>query len=169
MNGASTKQPSAAGPGPLSVLLVAVSQSESSQSAVHWTARLATWMGSTVVAVHVLTFNEEFFKDGLTPDTMRTWRRERERVLHDHWLRPLADAGVEHSHRIVEASTIDEGVLGCAMQANADAIVIGAIRSDGLLSRITHASRSRLTHHALQPVIVVPRGWTATEPAYRDS
>lgn len=167
MNDDTTEPASAPEPRPLGTVVVAVSQSASSQRAVEWTSHLAAPLGSTVVAVHVLTFNEEFLKDGLTPDTMRTWRREREALLRDHWLRPLAEAGVDHSHRMVEANTIDEGVLACAAQAHADAIVIGSGRTGGLLGRVTHASSSRLTHHAQQPVIVVPTGWTPLTPAQR--
>jgi len=150
-----------AGSGPLATILVGVDGSPASVRAVEWTAQLAAVAGSSVVAVHVLTFNEEFSKDAMSPDTMHTWRRDREVELKQHWLRPLADAGIAHRHRIVEADSVDAGLLACAAKSQVDVIVIGAAGSGGVLGRLVDGTSSRLTHRAKQPVVVVPRAWTA--------
>ncbi|MEZ5333717.1 MAG: universal stress protein [Thermoanaerobaculia bacterium] len=156
MNDDTTEPASAPEPRPLGTVVVAVSQSASSRRAVEWTSHLAAPLGSTVVAVHVLTFNEEFLKDGLTPDTMRTWRREREALLRDHWLRPLAEAGVDHSHRMVEANTIDEGPR--LRSASPRRRHCDRLRSNRQVARPGHPRQQlRLTHHAQQPSSSSPR------------
>lgn len=146
----------------MATILVGVSPSDSSHRALEWTARFARAAGSTVLAVHVLTFNEEFSKDAMSPDTMRTWRRDREVLLKDQWLTPLIDAGITHSHRIVEADSVDAGLLACAEASKVDLVVVGAGGSGGLLSRMVDGRGSRLTHRAHQPVVVVPKAWQPT-------
>jgi nucleotide-binding universal stress UspA family protein len=123
-------------------------------------AHLAAVSASNVLAVHVLTFDEELLRDGLTVDTMRTWRRDLDTELRDEWLRPLVDAGIAHTRRIVEAATVDAGLLTCAATSEIDLIVIGASGSGGIVTRLLDGATSRLTHRARQPVVVVPRTWT---------
>ncbi|WP_421119628.1 universal stress protein [Aquihabitans daechungensis] len=154
------------GGGPLAAVLVGVDDSTSSYRAVEWVAQLAAVTGSSVIAAHVLTFNEEFVRDGLTVDTMRTWRRDLDVELRDKWLRPLVQAGIAHSHRVVEAESVDAGLLSCAADATIDLIVVGASGSGGIIARLLDGATSRLTHRASQPVVVVPRTWNpAAVPA----
>lgn len=148
------------GGGPLATVLVGVNDSLSSHRAVEWVAQLAAVTGSIVVAVHVLTFNEEFIRDGLTVDTMRTWRRDLDVELRDKWLQPLVEAGIDHSHRVVEADSVDAGLLSCAAGSTIDLIVVGASNSGGIVARLLDGATSRLTHRASQPVVVVPRTWS---------
>ena len=147
------------GEGPLAAILVGVDDSLSSHRAVEWVAQLAQVTGSEVVAVHVLTFNEEFLRDGLTVDTMRTWRRDLDVQLRDKWLRPLVEAGIDHTRRVVESESVDTGLLSFAAGSAIDLIVVGASGTGGIVGRLLDGATSRLTHRASQPVVVVPRTW----------
>jgi nucleotide-binding universal stress UspA family protein len=120
-------------------------------------------MGSTVVGVHVLTYNEEFTRDSMTVDTMRTWRRDLERDLKTRWMAPVKEAGLSYRHSLVEADSVDEGLLACASRERADLIVIGEHGSAGVLSRILDGAAYRVMHRATQPVVIVPHGWCAEQ------
>jgi hypothetical protein len=124
-------------------------------------------VGATVVGVHVLTFNEEFVRDGITVDTMRTWRRDLERDLKGRWMEPVLRADVPHRHHVVEADSIGEGLLACAARDDADMIVIGEHGSSGLLARVLDGSAYRVMHRATQPVVIVPHGWCPELPGER--
>jgi nucleotide-binding universal stress UspA family protein len=148
-------------------ILVGLDGSASGTRALEWATQFAAAVGATVVGVHVLTFDEEFVRDGITVDTMRTWRRDLERDMKGSWMEPVARSGVAHRHHVVEADSIDEGLLACAARENADLIVIGERGSSGLLARILDGSTYRVMHRASQPLVVVPHGWCPEPSAER--
>jgi nucleotide-binding universal stress UspA family protein len=140
-------------------ILVGLDGSASSTRALTWASQFAGALGSMVVGVHVLTFNEEFIRDGMTPDTMRTWRRDLERDLRSRWMEPATAAGVPCTHHLIEAGSVDEGLLAGAVREKADLIVIGESGSSGVLARILDRASYRVMHRATHPVVIVPHGW----------
>src|SRR6476661_7150301 len=91
-------------------LVVGIDGSDGSRSALTWTADLAKSAHAEVVAVHVLTYNEEFVRD-LSLDTLRTWRRDLRRDLETAWTEPLRAAGVGYRCLLVEDDSPAAGLL----------------------------------------------------------
>ena len=144
----------------LGLLVVGVDGSGGSRRAVEWAAQLAVATGATVLAAHVLTYDRELLRD-LTPDTMRTWRRELEQDLRTRWAQPLIDAGVEHRCLLLEYESPAEGLLATADDEHADLVVVGATGHGGFTDRVLGGVSYRVTHRARQPVVVVPPDWKA--------
>jgi nucleotide-binding universal stress UspA family protein len=112
-----------------------------------------------VLAVHVLTYNRELLRD-ITPDTMRTWRRELEDDLRTRWVEPLTDLGVEHHCVVVEADSPAAGLLNTADREGADLLIVGAKGHGGLAGRVLGGVSYRVAHRARMPVVVVPPDWS---------
>ncbi len=136
-------------------LVVGIDGSDGSRSALTWTADLAKSAHAEVVAVHVLTYNEEFVRD-LSLDTLRTWRRDLRRDLETAWTEPLRAAGVGYRCLLVEDDSPAAGLLAVAARENADVLVVGVRGRSKLTGRVLGGVSYRLLHHADQPVVVVP-------------
>ena len=141
-------------------LVAGVDGSTGSRRALEWTAELGASTGAEVLAVHVLTYNHEFLRD-VTADTMRTWRRDLLRDLETSWTQPLNAIDVRHTCHVVEADSASEGLLDIASRAGADLIVVGSRGHGGIADRVLGGVSYRVTHRALQPVVVVPPDWAA--------
>jgi nucleotide-binding universal stress UspA family protein len=141
------------------LVLVGVDGSDGAHRALRWTARLAQATAATVLAVHVLTYNREFARD-LTLDTMRTWRRDLERDLEGAWTEPLRHAGVQHRSLLTEAGSPATGLVEVAESEGVDLLVVGAKGHGNLAGRVLGGVSYRTAHHASQPVVIVPAGWT---------
>lgn len=141
----------------LRLIVVGVDGSVGARHAVEWASQLASISGATVLAVHVLTYNRELMRD-ITPDTMRTWRRDLERDLESTWIAPLTTAGGEHRTELVEADSAAEGLLNVAGREDADVLIVGSRGHSGIAGRLLGSTSFKLAHHAHQPVIVVPAG-----------
>jgi len=140
----------------LRLIVAGVDGSKGAREALRWAAGLAAATGAVVVAVHVLTYNRELFRD-ITPDTMRTWRRDLERELHSTWIEPLTATGVKHRSLLIESDSTAEGLLAVATQEHADAIVVGTRERGGIAGRMLGSTSYKLSHNARQAVVIVPR------------
>jgi nucleotide-binding universal stress UspA family protein len=137
-------------------ILVGADGSDGSSAAIAWSARLAAAMpGAEVVAVHVLTYNEEFARD-LFLDTIRTWRREVVHDLETTWTEPLRAAGVAHRCVLIEESSAAGGLLKVAAREHVDLLVIGARGREAIAGRLLGGTSYKLVHHTERPVVVVP-------------
>lgn len=145
-------------PGLLRVLLVGVDRSDGSRRALEWAAQLAVTVGARVVAVHVLTYNHEFVRD-LTPDTMRTWRRELQQELETGWVGALTEREVEHRCLLVEGDSPAAGLLEAVDREDADVLIVGANGHGNLAGRVLGGVSYRVTHRSSRPVVVVPADW----------
>ena len=139
-------------------VLVGADGSDGSRRAIEWTAELAVATGCEVIVVHVLTYNREFIRD-LSPDTMRTWRRDLQHDLEHRWTEPLRRAGVEPRCAVTEADSPAAGLLMIAGRDDVDLVVVGAHGHGGLTDRVLGGVSYRVTHHARRPVVVVPPDW----------
>jgi nucleotide-binding universal stress UspA family protein len=153
--------------GLLQRLLVGVDGSDGSRRAVEWAARMARATGSSVLAVHVLTYGGELMRD-VTLDTMRTWRRDVEHDLKTSWVVPLRDYGIEHRCIVEESSSPSSGLLEVADRERVELVVVGAQGHGNLAERVLGGVSYRLAHRAHQPVVVVPPDWSAPEPTTGD-
>jgi nucleotide-binding universal stress UspA family protein len=141
------------------LVLVGVDGSDGANRALRWAARLAQATDAEVIAAHVLTYNREFVSD-LTLDTLRTWRRDLERDLAGRWTEPLRDAAVRHRTVLTEADSPAGGLVQVAEREGVDLLVVGAKGHGNLAGRVLGGVSYRLAHHASQPVVIVPAGWS---------
>lgn len=139
----------------LRLIVVGVDGSDGARQAVEWTSQLASVTGASVLAVHVLTYNRELMRD-ITPDTMRTWRRDLERDLETTWIAPLTTAGNDHRTELLEADSPAQGLLDVADREHADVLIVGSRGHHGIAGRVLGSTSYKLAHHAHQPVVVVP-------------
>lgn len=140
------------------VILVGTDGSVGATRALEWVAGLAGTSDASVLAVHVLTYNQEFVRD-LSADTMTNWRRKLERELKTSWVAPLVDLRVPHRCVLVEDESPAAGLIHAADREQCDLIVVGATGHSSWSSRLLGSTSYSLTHHALQPVVVVPATW----------
>jgi nucleotide-binding universal stress UspA family protein len=149
--------------GPLGLLIAGVDGSDGSRRALQWAAQLASATGSTVLAVHVLTYNAELARD-VSLDTMRTWRRDLERDLRSRWTEPLTSHGIDTRSIVVESESVAQGLLEIADRERAALLIVGAKGRGGVAGRVLGGVTYRVTHRARQPVVVVPPDWTPSPP-----
>ena len=142
-------------PWPVARILVGVDGSGGAARAVEWAVGLATSAGAEIVLVHALTYDQELLRD-LTPDTMRTWRREREHTMRATWARPAIAASIDHRCQVVEGGSVAEALLVCAEREAVDLLVIGAKKLESVVIRVTSSTVERLVHRASVPIVVVP-------------
>jgi nucleotide-binding universal stress UspA family protein len=147
-----------------SLFVVGVDGSVGSRRALAWSADLAEATEATILAVHVLTYNREFFRD-LTLDTIRAWRRELEADLRTHWVEPLISRGIQHRCVIVEANSPAEGLLAVSDREGAGLLIVGAKGHGGIADRVLGGVSHRVAHLARQPVVVVPPDWAPRRAA----
>jgi nucleotide-binding universal stress UspA family protein len=133
-------------------ILVATDPSEPSKRAVEFAAELAKDHGSEIIVLHAVPRVVSRFgaSDLEEPDTARE--------LVDEVVRDLKDRGLNARGeivRVLEGHTPRE-IVGSAVSADADAIVMGTRGMSDLgglfLGSVTH----RVLHLAEKPVIVVP-------------
>jgi nucleotide-binding universal stress UspA family protein len=141
------------------LVLVGVDGSDGAYRAASWVARLAQATDAEVIAAHVLTYNREFLRD-LTLDTLRTWRRDLGGDLADTWTEPLRDAAVRHRTVLTEAASPAGGLVEIAEREGVDLLVVGAKGQGSLAGLVLGGVSYRLAHHASQPVVIVPAGWS---------
>jgi nucleotide-binding universal stress UspA family protein len=115
-----------------------------------------------VVVVTAIDANTQFARD-LPPTGMFNWRRTLQHDLRTTWVKPLADAGVEYSTRIVEDAA-PAAIMAAADAEDADLIVIGTHGHGKLRDRLLGSVSYRIIHLARQPVTVIPPDWHAPEP-----
>lgn len=144
---------------PLGLLVVGADGSDGSRRALEWTALVAEETDSQVLAVHVLTYYRELLRD-VTPDTMRTWRRDLEEQLRTRWVEPLITRGIDLRTVVVEGESPAEGLLDIADSERADLVIVGAKGHGGFADRVLGGVSYRVTHRARQPVVVVPPDWS---------
>lgn len=143
----------------LGLIVAGVDGSEGATRGLQWAAGLAATAGdASVLAVHVLTYNQELLRD-LTPDTMHAWRRDLEHQLRTSWAEPLVTAGVDHRTLLVEADSPAEGLMQVSEREHADLLVVGSKGHGSLTGRVLGSTSYKLTHHARQPIVVVPSDW----------
>jgi nucleotide-binding universal stress UspA family protein len=149
----------AAGGSLFRLVLVGVDGSDGAYRAASWVGRLAQATDAEVIAAHVLTYNREFVRD-LTLDTLRTWRRDLGRDLASTWTEPLRDAAVRHRTVLTEAASPAGGLVEIAESEGVDLLVVGAKGQGNLAGLVLGGVSYRLAHHASQPVVIVPAGWS---------
>ena len=137
------------------LVLVGVDGSEGSRYAVEWAARLAAVTGAEVLALHVLTYNQELLRD-ISVDTMRTWRRDLERDLRTRWIAPLVAHDVAHRSEVLEHDSPAGGLIEVSEREGADVVVVGARGRANLTGQLLGSVSYRVTHGAHRPVVVVP-------------
>lgn len=141
----------------LRLLLAGTDGSDGSRRALRWSAQLAQITGAKVLAVHVLTYSHELLRD-VTPDTMRTWRRELHDEMQTHWIEPLSASSVPYRTLIVEHDSAAGGLLATADSEGADVVIVGANGHGSLADRVLGGVSYRIVHRSPRPVIVVPGG-----------
>jgi nucleotide-binding universal stress UspA family protein len=139
-------------------LLVGVDGSDGSRRAVEWASLVARATGASVLAVHVLTYNQEFLRD-LSLASLRTWRRELEHEFKTRWVEPLTQAEITFRTELVEGDAPAQCLLEVADREHADLVVVGAHGHGNLSERVLGGVTYRLSHRARQPVVVVPPLW----------
>jgi nucleotide-binding universal stress UspA family protein len=144
---------------PLGLLVVGADGSDGSRRALEWAAIVSEETDSQVLAVHVLTYYRELLRD-VTPDTMRTWRRDLEEQLRTRWVEPLITRGIDLRTVVVEGESPAEGLLEIADSERADLVIVGAKGHGGFADRLLGGVSYRVTHRSRQPVVVVPPDWS---------
>jgi nucleotide-binding universal stress UspA family protein len=136
--------------------------SEGAARACRWCADLAHALSAEVVVVHamdlpaypVVTY-EGPLPVPLEPGVLERWQEERRALVETTWCAPLRRAGVTHRVQVVDADPAT-AILETADTERADLVVVGR-RGEGTLGELVLGSVShQLTHHAHQPVTVVP-------------
>jgi len=107
-----------------------------------------------VIAVHVLTPNQELARD-FSFEMNHTWRRDLESQLRGPWVEPLSRSNVPYRCLLVERDTLAGGLLQVATDRGADLVAVGAKRS----RRGFGSTSQKLSQGAGCPVVVVPPDW----------
>ncbi|MDQ6852079.1 MAG: universal stress protein [Actinomycetota bacterium] len=139
-------------------ILVGVDGSPAAQRALAWAVHYAHNSNSAVVAAHVLTFSTEFVRD-LPPTGMSAWRLKLRDRLDTQWAKPLKDAAVPFRTVLVEADTVDGGLLRVADDHDAAMVVLGAHGHGNLKDRLLGGVTYKVSHRADRPVVIVPADW----------
>lgn len=140
---------------PICRILVGTDGTAGSARAVEWTAGLVRASGAEVTVVHVLTPNQELFRD-FSFETMHLWRRDLESQLRGPWVEPLRRHELAHRCLLVEADTVAGGLLKAAARTDTDLIVVST------RGRGRSATSHQLAQRAARPVVVVPSTWQPT-------
>ena len=144
-------------PSSLKRILVGIDDSPGAARALTWAAHLAATTGATLLALHVLTYDEQFRRD-LTLDTTTTWRRRVDAALQHEWTEPGRTAGVSIDCQLLEAESVAQGILDSARRG-VDLIVLGAHGRGDLADRLLGATTYRVSHSASTPVVIIPVDW----------
>jgi nucleotide-binding universal stress UspA family protein len=137
------------------VVLVGLDGSPAGARALAWATGHCRDTGARLVAVHVLTYDREFFTD-LPPTGMTNWRRRAARGLDGAWTEPARAAGVTVRTELVEDSSTANGILAAADRHGATLVVVGVHGHGNLADRILGATTYRIAHRSSVPVVIVP-------------
>jgi nucleotide-binding universal stress UspA family protein len=80
--------------------------------------------------------------------------------LEHEWVQPARDAGVPFRTVLVEADSVDGGLLDLAVEHDATLVVLGAHGQGDLKDRLLGGVTYKLSHRADRPVVIVPADWT---------
>jgi len=139
-------------------VLVGVDDSQGSRSAMKWAAGYATEHDAELIAVHVLTYSSEFWRD-LPPMGMATWRLDLKKRLSSEWTDPARQLGATVHCLLTEDDSIAAGITKIAQQQDVDLIVMGAPRDLDLVERLVGSVTYRVSHTAHRPVAIIPAHW----------
>jgi nucleotide-binding universal stress UspA family protein len=143
-------------------ILVEVDDSTAAARALAWAALQAGPDGE-VLAVHVLTYSEQLWRD-LPPTGLTAWREKLRNDLEGPWTAPLRDAGVRYRPLVVEDDSVEHALLRVADGEPVDVIVLGARGHANLTERLLGAVTYKVAHLTRRPVVIVPTEWTPTAP-----
>lgn len=152
------------GPAGVHTIAVGVDGSPAGQRALDWAAARSRETGAEIVAIHVLTYDQEFARD-VPPIGMTNWRRELERDLTGPWTERARAAGAKLRTIIVEDESTTAGLLAAARRERADLIVLGVHGHGNIADRLLGATTYKIAHRARTPVVIVPAGWTPGDTA----
>lgn len=139
-------------------IVVGVDGSEHALAAVQWAIRMATGMGSEVVAVYAIApavyFDPMFSAPVIPVQFDEEWRNEVRKEFEESWCRPLRDSGV--SYRTV----IDDGrpasvIAKTADDVDADVVVVGRRGRGGVAELLLGSVSHELVLHCRRPVLVI--------------
>jgi nucleotide-binding universal stress UspA family protein len=82
--------------------------------------------------------------------------------LEQDCARPLKDAAVRYRTVLVEADSVDDGLLKLAAKEDAALIVLGMSGHRDLKDRLLGGVIDKVLHESGRPVVVVPAGWSGT-------
>jgi len=139
-------------------VLVRVDGSPASMQALAWSAQYAKRNDLDVLAVHVLTYSTEFWRD-LPPTGLTNGRENLRGRLEHEWVAPLQKAGVPHRTALIEADSVDGGLLRLAAEEGAALMVLGTRGHDDLKDRVLGGVTSKVSHRSDRPVAIVPADW----------
>jgi nucleotide-binding universal stress UspA family protein len=137
-------------------ILVGVDGSVAAGRAAAWAARYAERTSSEVVAVHVLTVDDEFFRD-MPPSGLVSWEGRMREQLEGEWTEPLRDVSLRCV--LEEANTVEDGLLHLADTNDVELIVLGAHGHGRFTERLLGAVTYKVSHRAHRPVVIVPADW----------
>jgi nucleotide-binding universal stress UspA family protein len=137
------------------VVLVGLDGSPAGAGALKWATAHCRDTGARLVAVHVLTYDQELFTD-LPPTGMTNWRRRADQELHGSWTEPARAAGIPVRTDLVEDSSTANGILAAADRHGATLVVVGVHGHGNLADRLLGATSYRLAHRSTVPVVIVP-------------
>lgn len=137
-------------------ILVAVDGSVAAGRAAAWAARYAKRTSSEVIAVHVLTVDEEFLRD-MPPSGLVNWRQRVRKQFEGEWTAPLRDLSPQCV--LEEANNVEDGLLHLADANDVELIVLGAHGHGRFTERLLGAVTYKVSHRAHRPVVIVPADW----------
>ncbi|HYL08090.1 MAG TPA: universal stress protein [Candidatus Udaeobacter sp.] len=141
-------------------IVVGVDGSEHADFALQWAVRMASGMGSEVIAVYAISppvYIDSGF--GYTPPVVQPqfdpeWRAAMKKEFESEWCKPLQESGVRY--RTVMEDGRPASVIGqVADETGADVIVVGR-RGRGEVAELLLGSVSHeLVLHSKRPVLVI--------------
>lgn len=136
-------------------IVLGVDDSLGSMEAVRWCARFAREADAEVFVVHGFSFEVYPYAVNLLPPMDDTWRKEMLVTVENDWCAPLAKEGVRYRVELIEESPA-RALMDVADRVHADVIVVGRRGRGGFAELLLGSVSHQLTHHARQPVVVVP-------------
>ena len=141
-------------------ILVGIDGSEDGTNAVRWCAELAAAIGAEVVAVHapdMPAYSYSVFGDAemVGEDVVTSLLDRFQVLLEGEWTQPLRDAGVTY-HTRLDPGNAPSIIMRAAAEEDVDLIVVGRRGRGGFTELVLGSVSHELTHHARQPVTVVP-------------
>jgi nucleotide-binding universal stress UspA family protein len=134
-------------------IVVGIDGSENARCALDWAITLARPAGARITAVHALGL-----LDRLGDEPVPT-ASHRDAVLHEFratWCAPLDDAAIAEERVATDGPPADV-ILGAALDADADLIVVGERGAGGDTAREMGSTSRRVLESSDRPVLVVPR------------
>jgi nucleotide-binding universal stress UspA family protein len=141
-------------------IMVGIDGSDDGTNAVRWCAGLAAAIGAEVIAIHapdMPAYPYSVFGDGeMVGEDVVTELFDRLQVLLEgEWTQSLRDAGVTYRTRL-DPGNAPSIIMRAAEEDEVDLIVVGRRGRGGFAELVLGSVSHELTHHARQPVTVVP-------------